>query len=362
MTRLNPIEESSFIEQEFRNYLKYTFNFSDKDYQEQFEKELDKQSLYKGPYLNVNLPFISTKSINELIEVGKISPLFKKLKKIDFDRKLYKHQEESLDRISNGRNVVITTGTGSGKTESFLYPVLNSILRDIENGNNSPGIRAILLYPMNALVNDQIERVREILSGFPDIKYGCFTGETPENDKKKSREKVIAEIGSEIPDNELIYRDDIRENPPHLLFTNYSMLEYLLIRPNDFKLFTPEYLKNWKFVIMDEAHTYSGALGIEVSLLLRRLTGLCDKKPNFLLTSATLGKKGVDEDAIISFAESLTSSKFEKEDIIFASRKMIDSDHIKYAISPFLYSQIENSLSSIDEVKNIVKKYVNVEN
>ena len=361
MARLNPIQESEFIENEFREYLKDTFNFSDKDYQQQFINELDRQSLYKGPYLNVNLPFASTKSINELIEEGKVSPLFRKLGDIKLDQKLYKHQEQSLDKICNGRNVVITTGTGSGKTESFLYPVLNTILKDIEAGKNGPGIRAILLYPMNALVNDQIGRVRKILTGFPDVRYGFFTGETEEKSSNKLREKISKLAGVEIPENEVLSREEIRDNPPHLLFTNYSMLEYLLIRPNDFKIFSPDYLKNWKFVILDEAHTYNGALGIEVSLLLRRLTGLCEKKPNFLLTSATLGQKNRDEKEIVAFAESLTSSKFDTDDIIFATRKELEPDNIKYTVEPIEYSNIESNLDDIQKVRKILRKYINVD-
>lgn len=359
MARLNPIQESEFIENEFREYLKYTFNFNDDEYRKQFIQELDRQSLYKGPYLNVSLPFVSTKSINELIEEGKVSSLFRNLNNINLDQKLYKHQEQSIDKICNGKNVVITTGTGSGKTESFLYPVLNTILKDIEIGNNGPGIRAILLYPMNALVNDQIDRVRKILTGFPDIRYGFFTGETEEKSSKKLREKISNLAGVEIPENEVLSREEIRENPPHLLFTNYSMLEYLLIRPNDFKIFSPDYLKNWKFVILDEAHTYNGALGIEVSLLLRRLTGLCDKKPNFLLTSATLGKKDKDEKDIVAFAESLTSSKFYPDDIIFATRKQLDPSNIEYYVDPVEYSRIEEKLDDIQGVSNILKKYIN---
>lgn len=358
MSRLNPIQESEFIENEFREYLKDTFNFNDEEYQKQFIQELDRQSLYKGPYLNVSLPFVTTKSINELIEEGKISPLFRKLNNIDLDRKLYKHQEQSINKICNGRNVVITTGTGSGKTESFLYPVLNTILKDIEIGNNGPGIRAILLYPMNALVNDQIDRVRKILTGFPDIRYGFFTGETEEKSSNELRKKMSNLAGVEIPENEVLSREEIRENPPHLLFTNYSMLEYLLIRPNDFKIFTQDYLKNWKFVILDEAHTYSGALGIEVSLLLRRLTGLCEKKPNFLLTSATLGKKDRDEKEIVAFAESLTSSKFDPDDIIFATRKQLNYSKIEYSADPIEYSRIEENIDDIQEVSNILKKYI----
>ena len=336
MARLDPIQEAEFIEKEFREYLKDTFSFSDKEYQEQFVKELDAQSLYKGPYLNVSLPFVTTKSINELIDEGKISPLFKELNRIDFDQKLWKHQEESLDKISNGENVVITTGTGSGKTESFLYPVLNEILRDIEKGNNGPGIRAIFLYPMNALVNDQMDRLRKILTGFSDIKFAFFTGETEEEAQKDSKGKLNRNGNNDIegtdeeenfPENELRSREEIRNNPPHLLFTNYSMLEYLLIRPSDYKIFNPEYLKNWKFVILDEAHTYNGALGIEFSWLMRRLTALCDKKPNFLLTSATLGQKNRDENAIVEFAESLTSAKFNTDDIIFATREKLNRDN-----------------------------------
>ena len=361
MARLNPIQESDFIENEFREYLKDTFYFSDKEYQQQFVKELDRQSLYKGPYLNVSLPFVSTKSINELIDEGKVSPLFREFSDIKLDQKLYKHQEQSLDKICSGKNVVITTGTGSGKTESFLYPVLNTILKDIEAGNNGPGIRAILLYPMNALVNDQIDRVRKILTGFPDIRYGFFTGETEERASNKLRERMSALAGTEIPTNEVLSREEIRDNPPHLLFTNYSMLEYLLIRPNDFKIFTPEYLRNWKFVILDEAHTYNGALGIEVSLLLRRLTGLCEQKPNFLLTSATLGKKDRDEKEIVAFAESLTSSKFDPDDIIFASRKQLDPSNIEYSVDPVEYSKIEESLDDIVAVSDILKRYINTD-
>ncbi len=86
--------------------------------------------------------------------------------------KLYYHQEEAINKISSGHNVVITTGTGSGKTECFLYPILNSIAREIEEGKNEIGIRALFLYPMNALVNDQIDRIRKVLCSYPDIKYG----------------------------------------------------------------------------------------------------------------------------------------------------------------------------------------------
>ena len=123
---------------------------------------------------------------------------------------------------------------------------------------------------MNALVNDQIERVREILSNYPQITYGCFTGETLEKGNENLREKLSAKYETEIPENEIVTREEIRKNPPNLLFTNYSMLEHLLIRPSDFNIFTSQYIDKCQFFVLDEAHTYTGSLGIEISLLMRR--------------------------------------------------------------------------------------------
>ena len=360
MAKLNPIEQSQFIEKEYREYLKDTFNFQNKEYQEQFIKGLEKESLYKGPYLNMNLPFTSAYSINELIEMGEVSPLFKKLSHINFDQKLYTHQYKSLKKISEGKNVVITTGTGSGKTESFL----NSILRDIEKGNNGPGIRAIFLYPMNALVNDQIDRIRRILCDYPEIRYGFYTGDTPNSSESpfQNYRRELEEINDcKIPPNEILFREEIRTNPPHLLFTNYSMLEYLLIRPKDVGLFNPKYLDHWKFVVLDEAHTYNGALGIELSYLMRRLTGLMNKKPQFLLTSATLGDKDKDEDKIIKFASSLTSVDYSKDDIIFSDRIYLNEANIEYTINNEDYKKIDKNLENITELKQLVNKYIHVD-
>ena len=144
---------------------------------------------------------------------------------------------------------------------------------------------------MNALVNDQKERIRDLLRDYPQITFGSFTGDTP----YKRTSKALADLGiydeSTILENELISREEIRRNPPDILFTNYSMLEYLLIRPEDYSIINPNMMKQWQYMVLDEAHTYKGSLGIELSFLMRRLTGLVDKKPQFILTSATLGDK-----------------------------------------------------------------------
>ena len=175
MKKLNSIEKSKYINLRYKEYLRSSFHFGDEKLQNLFEKQLEGESLFKGPYVDLNLPFQRGKSVRELVDEGVICKSFLELNDIDFDRPLYSHQEEAVRQIGAGRSAIITTGTGSGKTESFLFPILNEILRDLEDGSNEVGIRAIFLYPMNALVNDQIDRVRNILRGFQDVTYGFFT-------------------------------------------------------------------------------------------------------------------------------------------------------------------------------------------
>lgn len=356
MKKLNPIERSQYIDDKYKEFLKSSFEFGKSHLQKLFIEQLEKEKLFKGPYVDLNFPFQRGKNLETLIEEGLVCKLFKRLNDINFTRPLYSHQEESLYTIANGHSAIITTGTGSGKTESFLYPILNDLLFDIEKGNKEVGIRAILLYPMNALVNDQIDRIRKILMNCPEITFGFFTSDTPEKTTANTRKKLEKENDGIIPDNELVSREEIREKPPHLLFTNYSMLEYLLIRPNDYAIFEKHRLNNWKYVVLDEAHTYTGSLGIELSLLLRRLTGLAPKRPQFILTSATLGQQGKSEADIIKFAKNLTSAEYEVSDIIFSKRISLQEEAL-YRVAGNDYNNIKDNIESLDEVREIANKY-----
>lgn len=356
MKKLNPIERSQYINNKYKEYLKSSFEFGKSHLQKLFVEQLEKEELFKGPYVDLSFPFQRGKNLDSLIEEGVVCKSFKRLDDINFTRPLYSHQEESIRIIGKGHSAIITTGTGSGKTESFLYPILNDLLFDVERGIKEVGVRAIFLYPMNALVNDQIDRIRKILMHCPEITFGFFTGDTPEKATSNTRKKLGEENDVIIPDNELVSREEIRENPPHLLFTNYSMLEYLLIRPNDYAIFEEERLQNWKYVVLDEAHTYNGSLGIELSLLLRRLTGLAPKRPQFILTSATLGQQGKSEADIINFAKNLTSAEYVINDIIFSKRIPLQGI-AAYRIAGSDYSAIKENMDSIDEVKQIASKY-----
>lgn len=356
MKKLNPIERSQYIDNKYKEYLKSSFEFGKSHLQKLFVEQLEKEKLFKGPYVDLSFPFQRGKNLESLIEEGVVCRSFIRLGDINFSRPLYSHQEESIRTIGKGHSAIITTGTGSGKTESFLYPILNDLLFDVEKGNKEVGVRAIFLYPMNALVNDQIDRIRKILMHCPEITFGFFTGDTPEKATANTRKKLGEENDVVIPDNELVSREEIRENPPHLLFTNYSMLEYLLIRPNDYAIFEEQRLQNWKYVVLDEAHTYNGSLGIELSLLLRRLTGLAPKRPQFILTSATLGQQGKSEADIIKFAKSLTSAEYEISDIIFSKRIPLQQTPT-YRVKGSDYQTIKDNMESLEEVKNIAGKY-----
>ena len=360
MKKMNAIERSKYIDKRYKEYLRSSFEFGKTKLQQLFIEQLNKEKLFKGPYVDMSFPFQRGHNLEYLIEQNVVCKSFRKLDDINFTRPLYSHQEESIKLIKSGRSAIITTGTGSGKTESFLYPILNELLYDVESGNKDIGIRAIFLYPMNALVNDQIDRIRKILKNCPDITFGFFTGETPDSVPANYRDKLEQENDVIIANNELVSRKEIRENPPHLLFTNYSMLEYLLIRPNDYSIFVPERLKNWKYVVLDEAHSYSGSLGIELSLLLRRLTGLAHRRPQFILTSATLGEQGKSEDDIITFATNLTSAKFDISDIIFSKRISLQ-EQPEYRISGSDYTLIKNAGEIFDDIKKIALKYYSSE-
>ena len=360
--RRTAVEKADFIDKEYREYLRSSYSFGNDKYQDLYEKRLNEEELYKGPFLHMSMPFKKGHSLNQLIDKNIVDSDFRKLGNIHLNRTLYLHQEKSIEKIADKRNIVVTTGTGSGKTECFLYPIINEIMKERRNGNKEPGIRAMFLYPMNALVNDQIDRLREILRSYPEITYGSFTGDTPENYKDGgTREKFAEKNGIEsLPDNELVTREEMRNNPPSLLFTNYSMLEYMLIRPKDSVLFNPENLNNWRFIVLDEAHTYGGALGIELSMLLKRVTGFAKKKPNFILTSATLGEKNKSDKDIVSFAKKLTSVDYDTSDIIYADRLSFSNEVRKYALDGKDISLIKNSLNNETELGNVLSKYASI--
>jgi len=301
--------------------------------------------------------------------------------------KPYRHQAEALKAFFNERrDLIVSTGTGSGKTETFLLPILGSLIDEAETRRDSfrlPGLRALLLYPMNALVSDQIARLRRLFGDerlstlFRDQygrhpRFGMYTSRTPypgSRDPKKDHEyvepllryyldleeaairngsgsdqaRLVEELrmrgrwpakdlsgffgtpGSQWSrrlitqpgDRELLTRHEMQEKCPDILVTNYSMLEYMLMRPIERSIFaqTRTWLEshpdNALILVVDEAHLYRGTSGAEVAYLIRRLQARLElprERLRCILTSASLGPDATIEADAVAFAEALTGS------------------------------------------------------
>lgn len=326
---LNPIKTTNDISQKYTDYLQSMFFVKDQDIYKQVNSILSERGKFiKGPFIEITPPFVGGASLETLISEGVISKEFYKIKdEFPIDRNLYNHQEKAIRKIaSEKKNIVVATGTGSGKTECFMIPIINELMREKEEGILNDGVRALLLYPMNALVNDQLSRLRDMLKNYPEITFGRYTGETLEKEKDAIQKFKTSNPDNDILPNELLSRERMRETPPHILVTNYAMLEFLLIRPDDNVFFDGELSDNWRFIVLDEAHTYKGAKGTEISMLLKRVKERVDKgnlEIRCIATSATLGGGEDDYDLVVDFAKGLFTEPFLKDGIIESKRKDI---------------------------------------
>lgn len=348
---VNPIKASEAIKTNYISYLNTVFRINDAELQEQFLHLLVQENKFvKGPILEATPSFKLGNSIQELINESVLSSSFNMLDKNSFNvnRKLYIHQEKAIRKVViEKRNIVVATGTGSGKTETFLIPILNYLLQEKKNGLLTPGVRALLLYPMNALANDQMSRIRTLLKSFPEITFGRYTGETEEN-YKKAYEKYIKQFHTEPLKNELISREQMWTDPPNILLTNYAMLEYLLLRPDDSVFFDGLLAGHWRYIVLDETHTYKGAKGIEMAMLLRRLKDRINSsgshKLQCIATSATLGKGREEFEKISEFASQLFGELFEWDDKNDQKQDIIESEKIPIYTSNECWGKPNNSL------------------
>ncbi|MGW5188919.1 DEAD/DEAH box helicase [Kribbella sp. NPDC004138] len=330
-TSIDGIATADEIKRAYRRYLQSLLAVRDAKIGAALRTAIDQTPMLdKGPYLEATPPYAPGVSIQDLIKTGVIAPGFVDLasEALPLDRALYVHQEQAIRKVADGRNVVVATGTGSGKTESFLLPILDSLVREHERGELGPGVRALLLYPMNALANDQMKRLRQLLAGYPAITFGRYTGDT-ENDAQRARE-VFGElnIGEPMLPNELLSRQEMRATPPHVLLTNFAMLEYLLLRPLDMDLFAVGDDSKWRFIVVDEAHVYDGSQGAEIAMLLRRVRDRVarDRPIQCIATSATVGGDS-DPQEVTRFASNLFGQPFEwidgapeRQDLVTATR------------------------------------------
>ncbi len=205
-----------------------------------------------------------------------------------FGRKMfpYTHQMRAWEILGQeeAKSLVVTSGTGSGKTECFMVPILDHLQRLRQQQGKLIGVRALFLYPLNALINNQRNRLRAWTEPFDqDIRFCLYNGNTPEGPAPALQQRNAP--------SEVLDRKTLRKEPPPILVTNSTMLEYMLVRTKDAPILEQSQGK-LQWVVLDEAHTYIGSQAAEVALLLRRVLHAFGVSPNqvrFVATSATIG-------------------------------------------------------------------------
>lgn len=227
------------------------------------------------------------------------------------------HQHRAWEAsLKRGKSVLVTSGTGSGKTECFLIPILNDILKHRRPGG---GIQAILLYPLNALIESQRERLAAWAAGLGGrVRFALYNGDTPEN--------VFKAGGRRSSAFELTNRADIRANPPDILVTNITMLEYLLLRAGDRPILDAS-RGALRWIVLDEAHGYVGSQAAEMALLLRRVRqafGTSPEQMRLMATSATIGGEADALGKLADFTAALAGQDRAQVEIVEGIERSID--------------------------------------
>ena len=318
---LNPITYTEHVLRDFLRYQLTAYPFTDTSLHEQMRALLSLDAtrgtpLLRGPYVSLSRPFRTGARVADLAAEGVLHPLLAQLAPYE---NAYGHQEQAWRAIHAGRHTLVSTGTGSGKTECFLYPIISRCLQ-LRDEQAPPGISAVIIYPMNALAEDQLLRLRGLLAG-TGVTFGLYVGKTPEHEaqvkglrlpegsSRSDYERALAAraraAGQEVhPPEERASREEMRTpgRQPRILLTNVKQLELLLTRRRDVELFDGARLD---FLVFDEAHTFRGAMGAESACLVRRLRAHCGKGPSDTLciaTSATLADPETGEQAGAEFA------------------------------------------------------------
>jgi hypothetical protein len=362
-TSFDPLATSNLIVEGYRRYLKSLLPVRDPGIAAALDHEIAQSRLTKVPLLEAAPPYEHGATLADLVAEGVLNPAFPGLasRAVPLDRPLYQHQEQAIRKITAGRNVIVATGTGSGKTESFLLPILDALTAEHAAGTLGPGVRALLLYPMNALANDQIKRLREALAAAPQITFGRYVGDTPRTAREAAEKFAVLNPGQPRLPNELLSRAEMRETPPHILLTNYAMLEYLLLRPADLDLFEGAHGGHWSFIAVDEAHVYDGAKAAELAMLLRRLRDRVarERALRCIATSATVGD---DPLAVTEFAHQLFDAGFEwvpddpsRQDLVGATRRAMPEGPFWGPLDPASYLSIAQADDPSSQVLRLAK-------
>lgn len=281
------------ILKEYEDFTRSFLRLKDERLQSYVEQEIfERDTLWPHAILQLNPAYVQGASVQELVDEGLLHEdcayIFRTGSK---PFRLHVHQEEAVRKARGGRSFVVTTGTGSGKSLAFFLPIVDGVLRS----RGRAGVQAILVYPMNALVNSQLKSFLDMTKGTP-VRVRRYTGQESSTEK-----------------------GEIQTDPPHILLTNYMMLEYILTRPRETRAFLGGAESSLKWIVFDELHTYRGRQGADVALLVRRLAARFPQQIQFVGTSATMISEGSTEErreAVATFASRFFGTSVEPQDII----------------------------------------------
>ncbi|GIW10805.1 MAG: DEAD/DEAH box helicase [Dehalococcoidia bacterium] len=261
---------------EYRDYVESFVNILDERIEEFVRARLREGELWPDAVLQLNPAYKEGARLAELANRGVIA---RETARFFGNLLLHRHQEEALAIAQRGEPYIVSTGTGSGKSLTYLLPIVDHVFRH-EPAN--PGVRALIVYPMNALINSQVEALeRYRRENWPDcpLRFARYTGQ----EKDEQREEII-------------------NNPPHILLTNYVMLEYLLVRPHE-RTLVEQATRALRFLVLDELHVYRGRQGADVAMLLRRVRERAKRDLQIIGTSATIATGGNRDDRRRRIAE-----------------------------------------------------------
>ncbi len=317
--------------------------------------KIKEETLVKGPFVESLPDFDKGLSLQQMAKEGRLHSDWSIMQENApelWSRPLHAHQAQAMD---HEENYIVATGTGSGKTEAFLFPIIQGLLDSPDRKN--PGVKVILIYPLNALATDQMHRIARLLFrdlGNPGITLGRFTGQVKSTAKRRDEESVLQRMpvfcenfgeDAVAPKGWLLSREEMLKTPPDILITNYAMLEHILLLPRNRDLLKGVDLR---WVVLDEIHTYTGAQAIEVAFLLRKLKsaiGIERGSVRCVGTSASLDPARKDD--LSKFASDLFGEPFPagRDAIITAERKL----------HPTLIDHSSTEMRSADEWINLGK-------
>lgn len=305
------------------NYQSFSRSFTkieSEDIRSKIEQECNDLRRYcPEPLIQINPCYKQTKTVSEYCQIGKLHP---ECDAIFSDKNgqsllLFIHQDQAIDFAADHKSYVVTTGTGSGKSLSFFIPIIDRILKDKESEPNAkPHIRAIILYPMNALANSQLEEVTKFLN----------------NPNHPTPLSVARYTGQESAQE----RAELYLNPPDILLTNYMMLELVLMRHHDRILV--DNCKNLEFLVLDELHTYRGRQGSDVAMLIRRLRSQLEARDMICIgTSATMssvGSRRAQSLVVAKFASKIFGTNIPENQVISETLKRVTNPQIDLKSQP----------------------------